>query len=89
MRGDEGGHVGQHLLGGASPAALGGLVNGAAPAALVEAVDGDAAFCEAREEVGVAVDVVAKAVDEEQFGFDRAIRLSVTVSILEVRLCEK
>jgi hypothetical protein len=75
VRGDEGGHVGEHLGGGAREASISGLADGAAPAALVEAVDGDSARRERVEKGCVAVDVVAEAVEEDELGFGRAIGL--------------
>lgn len=69
--GEELGNVGQHLGRGAREAALGGLADGLAPAALVEAVDGDAGEGEGREEAVVSAQVVAEAVDEDEFGDGR------------------
>lgn len=65
---DEGGDVGEHERGGPREAAVDGLADRAAPAALVEGVGGDAGCREGREEVVVAADVVAEAVDEDELG---------------------
>lgn len=73
VRLDEGGDVGEHARRRAREAAVGGGGDAAAPAALVEAVDGDAARGEEAEEGVVAVDVIAVAVDEDEFGLGGAV----------------
>jgi len=70
VRRDEGGHVGEDALGRARVAAVARVRDRAAPATLVDAVHGDATRGEGGKEAVVAVDVVAEAVDEEEFGFD-------------------
>jgi len=73
VRLDEGGDVGEHARRRAREAAVGGGGDAAAPPALVEAVDGDAARGEEAEEGVVPVDVVAVAVDEDDFGLGGAV----------------
>lgn len=72
LGGDESGDVGEDLRGRASEALVGGLGDALTPSALVEGEGLDGVGGEVAEEFFVAADVVAEAVDEDEFGFDGA-----------------
>lgn len=73
---DEGRDVRDDLRGRARQATLRLLGRRLAPAALVEAEHLDAGLGQVREEVIVAIDVLAKAVDKDELGLDGAGGLS-------------
>jgi hypothetical protein len=70
--GDEGYDVGEDLRRGTREALVGGLGDAFTPSALVEGEGLDVVGGEVAEEFFVAADVVAEAVDEDEFGFDGA-----------------
>lgn len=79
---DKGGDVGNDLRRRTREALLGGLRHAAAPAALVPGEDLDAVLGELGEEVVIAVDVLAEAVDEDDLGYHGARRLGDGISRL-------
>lgn len=77
---DKGGDVGHDPRRRPREALLGGLRHAAAPAALVPCKDLDAVLGELGEEVIVAVDVLAEAVDEDDLGYHGVRRLDDGIS---------